>query len=343
MKVNQFPDRIIEIDTEEFLYFGGTAYLGLPTNVAFQKLFIQNILIWGTAYGSSRNANIKLKAYDNGEDFLGKYIKAESALTISSGMLAGKLALEILSPQTDFFFHFPNTHPALRVCNSLPVLIKNELNPRLLDSAIEKITILTDSVPSFHTKPVDFSILNSISANKEITLLVDESHSLGILGSNGCGIYSDINLSNIKRKIMIASLGKAFGLTGGVIASDLQFINEVKNLDTFISSASMSAAAVQTLADAAEIYVLQHKKLKDNLIYIETHLIKNKAIHFDVNYPLMYPEIDGIKEILLTNKIIATNFKYPTGSKELNRIVITANHKKEDLDTIINVLNQNQI
>ena len=45
MKVNQFPDRIIEIDTEEFLYFGGTAYLGLPTNVAFQKLFIQNILI----------------------------------------------------------------------------------------------------------------------------------------------------------------------------------------------------------------------------------------------------------------------------------------------------------
>ena len=142
---------------------------------------------------------------------------------------------------------------------------------------------------------------------------------------------------------MIASLGKAFGLTGGVIASDLQFINEVKNLDTFISSASMSAAAVQTLADAAEIYVLQHKKLKDNLIYIETHLIKNKAIHFDVNYPLMYPEIDGIKEILLTNKIIATNFNYPTGSKELNRIVITANHKKEDLDTIINVLNQNQI
>ena len=142
---------------------------------------------------------------------------------------------------------------------------------------------------------------------------------------------------------MIASLGKAFGLTGGVIASDLNFIKQIRNLDTFISSASMSAAAVQTMPDAAEIYLQQHQKLKANLKYIDTYLIKNKAVNFDVNYPLIYPEIDGIKEILLANKIIATNFKYSTGTKDLNRIVITANHKKEDLDRLITILNQNQI
>lgn len=343
MKVNQFPDRIIEIDNEEFLYFGGTAYLGLPTNEDFQQIFIQNILKWGTAYGSSRTANIKLTAYDNGEDFLAKHINSEAALTISSGMLAGKLALEVLANKTDCFFHFPNTHPALRVSSSLPFFVENKINPRLLDSVSEKITILTDSVPSFHTHSIDLLILNLIPSNKEITLLVDESHSLGILGTNGCGIYSDISLPNIKRKIMIASLGKAFGLTGGVIASDLNFIKQIRNLDTFISSASMSAAAVQTMPDAAEIYLQQHQKLKANLKYIDTHLIKNKAVNFDVNYPLIYPEIDGIKEILLANKIIATNFKYSTGTKDLNRIVITANHKKEDLDRLITILNQNQI
>ena len=69
MKVNQFPDRIIEVDNKEFLYFGGTAYLGLPANAAFQQLVIQNILKWGTAYGSSRSANIQLTAYENGEKF----------------------------------------------------------------------------------------------------------------------------------------------------------------------------------------------------------------------------------------------------------------------------------
>ena len=343
MKVNQFPDRRIKIDNEEFLYFGGTAYLGLPTNKAFQELVIQNILRWGTAYGSSRSANIQLTAYENGELFLAKYIKAEAALTVSSGMLAGKLALEVLARQTDCFFHFPNTHTALKVASSLPFFVEKELNPRLLNSVSEKITILTDSVPSFHTKPIDLSVLNSIPSNKEITLLVDESHSLGILGTNGCGMYSDILFPNIKRKIMIASLGKALGLTGGVVASDTDFISKISKLDTFVSSAGMNPAFVQTIADAEEIYSQQHQKLKVNLQYIDKQLNKNKSILFHENYPLIYPAIEGLKEILLTNKIIATNFKYPTGNTNLNRIVITANHTKEDLDTIIRILNAPQL
>ncbi|WP_035673818.1 aminotransferase class I/II-fold pyridoxal phosphate-dependent enzyme [Flavobacterium sp. 83] len=341
MKVNQFPDRIVEVDNEKYLYFGGTAYLGLPTHPEFQKLLIKNILQWGTAYGSSRSANIQLIAYENGERFLANFIRAEAALTISSGMLAGKLVIEILTPQTDCFFHFPDTHPAIKVPDSLPVFIGNELNPRLLDNITERITILTDSVPSFHVQPIDFSILNSIPPNKEITLVIDESHSLGILGTNGCGIYSAINLPNIKRKITVASLGKAFGLTGGVIASDSEFNNQIINHDTFVSSAGMNAAFVQTMADSAAIYLQQHQKLKDNLKYIETHLIKNRSIHFDPNYPLIYPVIEGINEIFTANKIIVTNFKYPTDTKDLNRIVITANHKKEDLDKIIHILNQN--
>ena len=342
MKVNQFPDRTIEIENEEYLYFGGTAYLGLPTHPEFQKLIIKNILQWGTAFGSSRSANVQLSAYEKGERFLANFIKADAALTVSSGMLAGKLVIEALTTETDCFFHLPDTHPAIKAPNSLPVFFGEKLNPRLLDIVAEKITILTDAVPSFHVKPNNLSILNSIPSHKEITLVIDESHSFGILGTNGSGIYSTINLPTIKRKIMVSSLGKAFGLTGGVIASDSEFINQMKTHDTFVSSAGMNAAFVQTIGDAEAIYLQQHKKLKDNLKYINTHLIKNEAIHFDSNYPLIYPETEGLNEIFTANKIIVTNFKYPTDTKDLNRIVITANHKKEDLDRIIHILNQNQ-
>jgi 7-keto-8-aminopelargonate synthetase-like enzyme len=342
MKVNQFPDRTIKIENEEYLYFGGTAYLGLPTHPEFQNLIIKNILKWGTAYGSSRSANIQLSAYEDGERFLADFIKADAVLTVSSGMLAGKLVVETLTPETDLFFHFPDTHAAIKVPNSLPFFIGEKINPRLLDSEIEKITVLTDSVPSFHVQPINLSIINLIPSNKEITLVIDESHSLGILGRNGCGIYSTINLPNIKRKIMVSSLGKAFGLTGGVIASDSEFINNMSTHDTFVSSAGMNAAFVQTMADATAIYLQQHLKLKDNLNYINAHLIKNKAVLFDPEYPLIYPEIEGINEIFTANKIIITNFRYATDTKDLNRIVITANHKKEDLDTIIHLLNQNQ-
>jgi 7-keto-8-aminopelargonate synthetase-like enzyme len=340
MKVEQFPDRIINQDNEAFLYFGGTAYLGLPTNSEFQQLLLKNIIRWGTAYGSSRSANVKLSAYDNGELFLAQYINAESALTVSSGMLAGKLALEVLKRETDCFFHFPNTHTAIKMAGSIPLFVGKKLNPRLLDSTTEKITILTDAVPSLKTQAIDLLILNKISKNKEITLLIDESHSLGILGKQGCGIYSSIELPNIKRKIMVASLGKAMGLSGGVIASDLEFIDQITRIDIFISSAGMNPAFVQTLADADAIYIAQNKKLKDNLKYLEEKLVANNKIDFNANYPLIYPKIVGINSIFLANKIIITNFKYSTGNKELNRIVITANHKKEDLDALITILNQ---
>ncbi|QOG02042.1 aminotransferase class I/II-fold pyridoxal phosphate-dependent enzyme [Flavobacterium sp. MDT1-60] len=338
MNVNQFPDRIIEIGQEQYLYFGGTAYLGLPTNKIFQELVVKNILKWGTTYGSSRNANVKVKAYENGETFLANYIKAEAVVTVSSGMLAGKLAIDELKKQTGTFFHFDDVHTAIQVDKSLPVFIDGKINSRLLDNKEETITILTDGVPSFETNPIDLSVLAAIPKNKEITLLIDESHSLGILGKNGCGIYSDINLP-IKRKIMVSSLGKAFGLTGGVIASDVSFINQIKKSEIFGSAAGMNPAFVQTLADASELYPKQHQKLVENLIYIDQKLVKNDSIKFDKSYPLIYLKDKNVIDVLKENKIIIASFKYKQNADNLNRIVVTANHLPEDLDKLVNILN----
>jgi len=338
MIVEKFPDRIIEIDQKQYLYFGGTAYLGLPTNKKFQDLVVQNILKWGTTYGSSRTANIKLSAYTAGEKFLAQHIGSEDSVTVSSGMLAGKLVLEKLKKQTDCFYHLNEIHSAIQIENSLPVFVNGKLNERLLDSKPEKITILTDGVPSFQTKPVDLSFLNEILNHKEITLVVDESHSLGIIGKNGSGIYSSIDFA-IKRKILVSSLGKAFGLTGGVIASDSEFIQEIKEIETFTSAAGMNPAFVQTLSDASEIYKIQHQKLLENLSYIDSILIKNKNVKFDKSYPLIYLLPKELVLKLKEENIIIASFKYTKEAEPLNRIVITANHTKEDLDKLVGVLN----
>ncbi|MNK67096.1 putative pyridoxal phosphate-dependent acyltransferase [compost metagenome] len=339
MIVEKFPDRIIEVDQKQYLYFGGTAYLGLPTNEKFQNLVVQNILKWGTTYGSSRTANIQLTAYDAGERFLASHIGSESTVTVSSGMLAGKLVLEKLKEQTDCFYHLNEIHSAIQIENSLPVFVNEKLNDRLLDSKSEKITILTDGVPSFQTKPIDLSFINKISNQKEITLVIDESHSLGIVNENGSGIYATISFP-IKRKILVSSLGKAFGLTGGVIASDFDFINQIKELETFTSAAGMNPAFVQTLSDASEIYKIQHQKLLDNLNYIDSILIKNNSILFDKNYPLIYLLSDDLVEKVKQENIIIASFRYKKEAEPLNRIVITANHIKEDLDKLISVLNK---
>ena len=341
MNVKQFPDRIIKIENQKFLYFGGTSYLGLPSNKDFQKILIQNIKKWGTSYGSSRNANIQLSAYENGEKYLANFIQSQGALTVSSGTLAAKLVIEQLIIDKNIFFHLPNHHNAIQTIGSLPVFIDGKLNKTLLDSKIEKITILTDAVPTSEIRPIDLSFIGKVSGQKEITLVVDESHSFGILGENGCGLYSSILYKNIKNKIMISSLGKASGITGGVIAGNLEFINSIKYLSNYISAAGMNPAFAQTIPDSENIYVKQFEKLKQNLNYIETHLKKSSLIDFDLNYPIIYPKQEKINEILKENNIIITNFKYPNDLGYLNRIVITANHTKSDLKKLIGILNKN--
>jgi 8-amino-7-oxononanoate synthase len=338
MKVNQFPDRLIEIDNTEFLYFGGTAYLGLATNKPFQKIVSNNIKKWGTSYGSSRNANIQLLAYQIAENHLANHIQADAAVTVSSGTLAGKLVIEQLSKQDVVFFHLPNHHNAIQAQISFPVWVKNSLNSRLLDSKKEKIVILTDAVPTSTIKPIDLSFIEIIADNKEITLVVDESHSLGIVGSNGSGIYSSISHKKIKNKIMISSLGKGFGITGGVIAGNHEFINQIKEMSNFVSAAGMNPAFAISIAEAKDIYLNQLQKLRENLMYISQNL-KSNSSEFNVDYPILYPKNKETYEIIKAQNIIITNFKYPNELGYLNRIVITANHQKKDLKKLISILN----
>lgn len=340
MKVNQFPDRIIEIDTQKFLYFGGTAYLGLATNKKFQKIVTSNIQKWGTSYGSSRNANVQLTAFDISEKYLANHIQAEATLTVSSGSLAGKLVIEALSKQKATFFHLPNHHNAIQALESFPVWIEKKLNPKLLDSKKENIVILTDAIPTSKIKPIDLSFINLISGQKDITLLLDESHTLGIVGENGNGIFSLVKSKKIKTKIMISSLGKAFGISGGVIASSQEFINEIKELGNFVSAAGMNPAFAISIPEANSIYLAQLDKLKDNLKYISNNLIKNDSLDFNSNYPIIYPKNKDAFEILKSKNIIITNFKYPNELGYLNRIIITANHKKQDLKKLVSILNK---
>jgi 7-keto-8-aminopelargonate synthetase-like enzyme len=339
MQVNEIPNRVFYKNGEEFLYFGGTNYLGVTTLPEFQDMLLASFRKWGTSYGSSRSANIQLAIYKTAEDLLAKQIGTEAAVTVSSGMLAGKLALEQLQHITDIIFHFPNTHPALLHPFSLPLIQNGKLNPFLFDSTISRIGIVADAIPSLEVTPINLSILKDIPADKKITLVLDESHSIGILGDKGQGILNQYKLPNIHQKISIASLGKAMGLSGGVIAGDSLFIGEIKKQQNFVGASGMNPAFLETFVNAQNIYHSQRQQLKDNLNYVDKHLISNNAFTFIATYPAIYFDQEELLQLLLGNNIIPTSFPYPTASGKLSRIVISAHHTKVDLDKMIQQLN----
>jgi 8-amino-7-oxononanoate synthase len=335
MTVDGFPDRIIKVNGVEYLYFGGTNYLGITTNPDFQNILFESIKKWGTGFGSSRNSNIQLSIYETAEKLLAKNIGTEAALSVSSGMLAGKLVVEHLSNTTDAVFHFPDTHPALMSLSSLPIVENGKLNPRIFDASISKITVVTDAIPSLYVEPIDLSILFDIPKEKEITLVIDESHSFGIYGNKWQKVLEKENIKIIR----IASLAKALGISGGVIAGNSDFISEIRNLNSFIGASGMNPALLETYSNAQELYESQKQKLKQNLNYIDQNFIHREGFTFHSSYPLIYFESEAVSKKLLENKIITTSFKYPTSSGKLNRIVITSNHSSLDLEQLITHLN----
>ncbi len=331
MNVNEFPDRKILVDGIEYLYFGGTNFLGITTNANFQNILFESIKKWGTAYGSSRNSNVKLSIYETAEKLLAKNIHSEAALTVSSGMLAGKLVVEYLLKTTDTMFHFPDTHPALMNPQSLPIIVNGELNSKLFDKSISKIAVLTDAVPSQYVEPIDLNILHTIPKEIQINLVIDESNSFGILENDWHNSLKKENINIIK----VASLGKAIGISGGFIAGNQLLITEIQNQVSFIGAAGMNPAFLETYANAQEIYVLQKQKLQRNLNYLDRNFTDRGKFTYHPSYPIIYFDDEMISKKLLENKIITTSFKYTNASGKLNRIVITANHSIEDLEHLI--------
>jgi len=334
MIIDCFPDRVITVNGKPFLYFGGTSYLALTINQDFQNNLITGIKNWGTAYGSSRNSNIKLAIYNQAEEKFSELINAEATSLCSSGTLAGKIVIGFLSKENSTFYHLPKTHPAILHKDSSPVFLNNTLHHNLLNNTVEHVVISADAILALEVKPTSFEFLNEISSKKKITLIVDESHSLGIIGKHLNGVFSSISNKKLYRKVMVSSLGKALGMPGGIIAADSEFIDLLKDETDFISSSSISPAYLEAFLLSQDIIKKQRKKLDENLSFIFDNLTLNSCFKFNKNYPVIYCENQKINKYLKENDIIVTNFKYPTYKTKMNRIIISSNHTKHDLNRL---------
>ena len=201
----------------------------------------------------------------------------------------------------------------------------------------EKIVISVDAILSLEVKATNFDFLESLPTNKTITLVIDESHSLGIIGKRGDGILCDIDAKTTIKKVMVSSMGKAMGLSFGVVCGDSAFIEKLKNEPDFISASGTNPAFLATFLQSDNIYQSQRSKLKSNLKFIHANL--NPNYNFNMEYPVLYSKDSSLYSSLLNENIVISKFKYPTYVDYMNRIVITANHKKKDLKKLIHALN----
>jgi 7-keto-8-aminopelargonate synthetase-like enzyme len=335
MHLESTPNTTATINGKEYLFFSGTSYLGVSMLPEFQELVVHSIKKWGVSYGSSRNANLKLNIYKKGELFLRDFLHSESAVTVSSGTLASQFALRALHTIVDEFYYMPKTHPSILPEKATAVFLDSVLNPSLKKIENKTLCIVVDAIAALETVPFSFDFLNEISSTNTVYVLIDESHSLGVLGANGNGISCQVSKNKTLKTITVSSLGKAFGVNGGVISGATTFINIVQEDPLFIGSAGMSPAFLETYLNAQTLYTTQREKLKDNIAFVAAKLEHLKEVSISKNYPVFFFKDSEITDYLFQKNILITSFYYPATTQKINRIVINANHTKEQLEHLV--------
>ena len=326
------------------LFFGGTAYLGMPRNQAFKELVFEGIEIYGLNHGASRSNNITLDIFSIAEKAAASRFGAEDSIFLSSGYLAAQLLVQQFY-ESHLLIYAPDTHPALWIGRPQATRIKYEVWAEeainQINESDQPVMIISNSLNNLIPEIYSFDWLKRIDSQKEIIFLIDDSHGVGIIGDRGRGIYSSLpQMPNIQI-FVIASMAKALGFDAGLILGSNAGIASLRNSPVYVGSSPPSPGMLYAFVHAELIYNEQLENLQRNLILFTDFLVSTQQLFFINNFPVFLLKDDQIAFDLLKNGIYISSFPYPDPKgKSIHRIVLNSSHKKEELEILANAINK---
>ena len=338
--LEQKIDRIIDHQGKQYRYFSGTAYLGMGMIPEFQEKVMEGFKKYSLNHGQSRGNNVRLKVYEEFEEFFAKNAESESAIVMSSGYLAGTAALRLLQKEAITIWIAPDTHPAILPQELAPdpkqsfESWKEECLEKSEKLSSQKILILGNAVDPLCAKIHDYHWLKSIGEKHELSILIDDSHAFGVIGKEIFGTYS--NLKNLPAKVLVSgSIGKGLGLPAGIILCDEATKVQILQLPIYGGASPCPPGYLQAFLESQHLYLQQKEKLSINLSYFQKQIAHLQKVKGSSDYPVFNYSEDTWVEKLEQDGIITSSFPYPTATDpRVNRIVISGFHWKEDLDLL---------
>jgi 8-amino-7-oxononanoate synthase len=344
---DRLPGRILAVEGEEFLFFSGTSYLGIPVNEAFRACLFEGMARYGTNYSSSRNSNLQLRVFEKAEEYLANYTGAEAAFTMSSGYLAGQALVQTLQG-SGHFIYAPNTHPALWRSTTDEIIGNYDawVGPMLQqvqNSKEEHIILVCNSLDPLKARNHGFSWLSALSTDKQITLIVDDSHGFGVTGEEGAGIFGQLKarLQPNIRLVVASSMGKALGIPAGVVLGDKGLVDKLRNSHYFGGASPAIPAYLYAFLQCESLFKEARQKLFSNITYFLQHLEHPEQFSYFDRYPVFGVHEHRLATYLQEHGVIISSFRYPTPADEpITRIILSSAHTEGDIQQLTGLINQ---
>ena len=251
--------------------FGSNSYLGLTNHPKVKEAAKAAIDKYGTGCAGSRFLNGTLDIHIKLEEKLARLVGKDGALCYSTGFQVNLGVVSLLAGRHDYLLLDELDHASIIEGSRLSFskVLKfahndmDALECKLKLCEKERIKlIVVDGIFSMEGDIVKLPELVKLAEQYDASIMVDDAHSLGVIGKHGSGTASHFGLTD-KVDLIMGTFSKSFASLGGFIAGDKEVINFIKhNSRSLIFSASMTPASAASVLAAIEIMENEPERIK---------------------------------------------------------------------------------
>jgi len=343
-------------DGKEVLNFCANNYLGLSNNPSLIEAAKKGLDTHGYGVSSVRFICGTQDIHKQLEAAVSRFFGTEDTILYAACFDANGGVFEPLLTEEDAIISDSLNHASIidgvRLCKAQRYRYANadmnDLENQLKKSQAQRFRIIvSDGVFSMDGNVTPLDKIYELAKKYNAMVMVDESHSAGVVGKTGRGVTEQFNLRG-QIEIITGTLGKAFGgAIGGFTTGKKEIIELLRQRSRpYLFSNSIppmvAAAGIRMFEMMDESNDLQDK-LHENTDYFVTSM---KAAGFDIKPTesaicavMLYDAklSQDIATRLLEEGIYVTGFYYPVVPKGQARIrvQISAAHNREQLDKCI--------
>ncbi len=268
---------VVRIEGREIVMAGSNNYLGLTAHPKVKEAAIKAIEKYGTGCSGSRYLTGTIDFHVELEEKLAKFLNKEAVLLFSTGYQTAQGIIPTFVQRGEYVISDRDNHACIVAGNLMAksitanVLRYRHMEMDDLERVIKRVPlesgklIVSDGVFSTGGEIVDLPRMNELAKKYNARLLIDDAHSVGVIGEGGRGTPSEFGLEN-EVDISMGTFSKTFGSLGGFVASEAKVIDYIKHhAAALIFSASPTPSSVAAAMAALEILIEEPERV-DQLI-----------------------------------------------------------------------------
>ena len=354
---------VTRIEGREYFNFSSYNYLGLVGHPAINKAAKDSIDRYGTSASASRVVSGERPIHRELEEALADNYGVEDCAVFVSGHATNVTTIGYLFGPKDLVVHDAFIHNSTlegaklsgSARRSFPHNDFDALDTILAEirSQFERVLIVVEGHYSMDGDIPDLPRLIDIKRRHGCFLMVDEAHSLGILGTTGRGIHEHFDVAGKDVDIWMGTLSKTLAGCGGYIAGERALVENLKYAAPgFVYSvgiapplAAASLAALRIMLNEPE----RVTRLQENgRLFLK--LVREIGLDAGTSQGIaIVPAITGnsLKAVKLSNRLFdsAINVQpiiYPAVEEKRSRLrfFLSALHKENQLKRTVEILEQ---